>query len=302
MCLFPRTIWNKYKKCYVPSTCNKCVECQRKYSTSWQFRLQQEYNNCKSIYFVTVTYDEDYLPYMSTGEICFDNAHITKFNKRLRSYFTRKHDVCFKYIITGELGEKNLRPHYHAVYLLDKFISRQEFDQVCRKYWNYAQVIDVDEPRSVNAVFSYVTKYIMKDNYRLNKDVRIEGTKTNKFRIHVSDNLGLCWIGTQESKEFYFDPDNHPLVALKGDGYSRVVPLPRYYRKKIGREYSVDELNKMARDQDEKITQNWIDAYNTYISHNGFMSITDWFINVWDKRDERRRQLLDNYRFFVKNY
>lgn len=300
MCLYPGIIWNKYKKCYVPSDCRHCVECERKYRTSWQFRLQQELKRSKSCFFVTLTYDDDNLPCLSTGEICFDNQHFTTWRKRLGTYYKRK-GVTLRHICTGELGEETDRPHYHCIIFADDVLEYEEFNSKAHEYWSYAEVVDCDVPRSFNAVSSYVTKYIMKDYYR-QTDKYSEGSKTNKFRIHVSNNIGLNWIGTQESKEFYFAPDEHPLVALFGDDYVRTVPLPRYYRKKIGREYSVDELNKIANDYEKKFTEDWIQAYNSYLTDNGYISITDWFVNVYDKRDEQRRKLIDSYSQFVRNY
>lgn len=301
MCLFPKLIYNKSAHAWINASCNHCIECEQKYRTSWQFRLQQELKRAKSTFFVTLTYDDENLPSLSNGEVCYDNQHFTAWRKRMATYFKRHNDANIKYICTGEFGDETQRPHYHLILFIDCVVSYDEVNNAAHYYWDYAQVVDVDEPRSNNAVSSYVTKYVMKDYYRETKPI-IEGSKTNKFRIHVSNNLGLNWLGTQESKEFYFDPDNHPLVSLKGDDYSRTIPIPRYYRKKIGREYTSDELNLIAKNVEKKQTDDWINAYNEYTTQNGYISITDWFINVYDKRDERRREIIKKYSLLVRKY
>ena len=217
MCLYPRLIFNPHAHAWINASCNHCIECEQKYRTSWQFRLQQELKRSKSTFFITLTYDDDHLPYMSTGEMCFDNQHFTQWRKRLNAYFSRK-ETKIKYICTGEFGEKYDRPHYHIILFIDHVVSYDELNNIAHYYWDYAQVVDCDIPRSENAVSSYVTKYVMKDYYKNTKPY-IEGSKTNKFRIHVSNNLGLNWLGTQESKEFYFDPDNHLQIDILTDDY-----------------------------------------------------------------------------------
>jgi len=59
-------------------------------------------DNC----FITLTYNDENLPYGSTLE----KTHFQKFMKRLR----KKHGAM-RYFHCGEYGETTLRPHYHAL-------------------------------------------------------------------------------------------------------------------------------------------------------------------------------------------
>ena len=45
--------------------CGKCVECIRKYQNDWTFRLEQEYRDWKYAYFITMTYSNDRIPYVT---------------------------------------------------------------------------------------------------------------------------------------------------------------------------------------------------------------------------------------------
>jgi hypothetical protein len=75
MCYNQRTIVNKHRS---PSSdghlntfsCGKCVKCINKYRTEWAFRMHQESKDHATAYFVTLTYDEENLPYLNatTGQ------------------------------------------------------------------------------------------------------------------------------------------------------------------------------------------------------------------------------------------
>lgn len=43
--------------------CGKCEACVVKKKNSWTFRLREEYNSCRSAFFVTLTYEDDFLSF-----------------------------------------------------------------------------------------------------------------------------------------------------------------------------------------------------------------------------------------------
>lgn len=45
--------------------CGKCVECIQKYQNDWTFRLEQEFREWKYAYFITMTYDNNHIPYVT---------------------------------------------------------------------------------------------------------------------------------------------------------------------------------------------------------------------------------------------
>lgn len=92
--------------------CGQCIGCRLDRSRSWAVRImheaEQELRSC----FLTLTYNDDFLP---KGETLV-KEHVQKFWKRLRKQLSKDEpDVKIKYYQCGEYGEREKRPHYHAV-------------------------------------------------------------------------------------------------------------------------------------------------------------------------------------------
>lgn len=101
--------------------CRHCVGCRLDHSKSWANRILLEQRYHDSSYFVTLTYDDEHLPYgygtdSSTGEIVSTHATLVKadlqkFFKRLRKVTKQK----ISYYSAGEYGSQTFRPHYHCI-------------------------------------------------------------------------------------------------------------------------------------------------------------------------------------------
>lgn len=124
---------HRYETLTVP--CGKCIGCRLDYSRTWANRMMLELPYHDSAYFVTLTYDDDYVPvheYLSnevdpdTGEVIgepvfepslsLEPDHVQKFMKRLRrqqDYYYGNQDISFYFV--GEYGSSTCRPHYHAI-------------------------------------------------------------------------------------------------------------------------------------------------------------------------------------------
>lgn len=151
MCLNPKKILNKgYRPLdirtsqYIYVDCNKCSECRRDRANQYAFRLQQEYqNNSNSLtLYVTLTYNDDYLPsidyFDEDGNIkhlsCWNRQHIQRMHKRVRrklQYYYGIDSDSFKFLCASERGSDDLyidwhgkvrqateRPHYHLMYIV----------------------------------------------------------------------------------------------------------------------------------------------------------------------------------------
>lgn len=119
-CTSPRTVgfrsdgkticWskNQYSKEYATFQlpCGKCIECRLDYARQWAVRCVHEAQMHESNAFITLTYSDENL--RSTKLIYQD---FQNFMKRLRK--TQSEPIgCF---VTGEYGELNKRPHWHAL-------------------------------------------------------------------------------------------------------------------------------------------------------------------------------------------
>lgn len=103
-CLHP--VYLKDQKILVP--CNQCIQCKIQRSKDWSVRIMHEASYHLESVFITLTYNDDYLP--KDGSLVKDE--ISKFVKAFRK---REKDLKIKYYGCGEYGEKYQRPHYHII-------------------------------------------------------------------------------------------------------------------------------------------------------------------------------------------
>lgn len=92
--------------------CNRCIGCRLDYAREWSNRMLLELADNTSAIFVTLTYDNDHVPYSELGYMSTSVRDCQLFFKRLRKYFKGKK---IRYFLGAEYGPKNLRPHYHCI-------------------------------------------------------------------------------------------------------------------------------------------------------------------------------------------
>jgi len=102
-----KNLWlsNEAKDASTPFPCGKCLPCRINRARVWQHRMELEASVHLESSFVTLTYQDEFLPF----ELKKD--HLQKFIKRLRYYGKRK----IRYYAVGEYGTKFKRPHYHII-------------------------------------------------------------------------------------------------------------------------------------------------------------------------------------------
>lgn len=128
MCLYPITI--KSKDAFgidvsqsVP--CGKCIECLKDRQNSWKIRLTEEARDHKYVYFFTLTYNDDTVPYSYDPDgnkvLHFCKSHLQLWIKRYRMAYERlfKRQIDLKYFICSEYGPNTGRPHYHGILFTD---------------------------------------------------------------------------------------------------------------------------------------------------------------------------------------
>lgn len=103
--------------------CGQCVGCRLEHSRRWAVRMMHEAQMHDKNCFITLTYNDQYLP--ADGSLHLD--HFQKFMKRLRKKFG---DVSIRFFHCGEYGSLNQRPHYHAVLFGFDFEDKKRFKLV----------------------------------------------------------------------------------------------------------------------------------------------------------------------------
>lgn len=118
--------------------CNKCRECISDKVSNLQSRSVLEASQAKSMFFVTLTYDDAHLPTNSAGVVTLAPLHITTFLKHTRNTFERLpdnhplHGIKFRVVTCGEYGGHTHRPHYHLIVFADKYINPRRY-----QHFNY---------------------------------------------------------------------------------------------------------------------------------------------------------------------
>lgn len=90
--------------------CGKCLGCRMEYARQWAVRCDHELRLHEVSSFLTLTYDEEFVPYSPSGLQTLVIEDTQKFWKRLRLEVGK-----LRYFMCGEYGSKTLRPHYHAL-------------------------------------------------------------------------------------------------------------------------------------------------------------------------------------------
>lgn len=222
--------WRKLDTFLIP--CGQCVGCRLDYSRRWATRLMLELKCHQSAFFVTLTYDDNHLPFGNKGNMTLVPDDVVKFMKRLRKEQSQRCDTNIRFYLAGEYGEKTNRPHYHLI-LFDwippeydlqflkysRYGDEYYYSLSLQKLWKYGNNLVANVTWKSCA---YVARYIMK--------------KQNGANEHFYEDYGIQKEFTRMSrmpgigKEYY---DLHKQDMLT-DGYVQlengmVAPIPRYF-------------------------------------------------------------------------
>lgn len=112
--------------------CGRCIGCRLERSRQWAIRCVHEASLYEKNCFITLTYNDKYLP--KDGGLCLDDYQ--RFMKRLRKRFdgferVEKSDGNYhrpiRFFHCGEYGEQFARPHYHSLLFNFDFDDRIPF-------------------------------------------------------------------------------------------------------------------------------------------------------------------------------
>jgi len=238
-------------------------------SAEWAMRCVHEASLHQENCFITLTYNAENIP--PDGGL--RKKHFQNFMKRLRKHLGKKK---IKFYMCGEYGDKNNRPHYHALIFGHDFIDRILYGQTqsghdlymsptLEKLWTHG-FVQVGEVTFDSA--AYVARYIMKKINGRAKDQIDEETglkpyeRINDFtgEIHAvlpeyntmsrggrnGNGIASDWIAR-------FSNDCYPKDFVTINGVKR--KLPRYY----------DERHK-------KVDPDQIDSVKAYRALKGYES------------------------------
>lgn len=211
--------------------CGHCMACKIAHSREWATRITHEASCHTDNIFLTLTYDEDHSP--SDGSLRPDD--LCEFWKHVRHRLGRRR---IKYFACGEYGEKNKRPHYHAIVFGAGFQDRNLLKEVWGKGFIYLGTVTYDSAR-------YVVDY-MKKQHKLDY---IKQGLVPPFQ-RQSQGIGLEFMN-KNADQFR----QNMYVNVRGVK----TGLPRYYQKKL--EIETSRKFEASIEVNKEKGKRWLERY-----------------------------------------
>lgn len=216
MCLFPKLVKIKLSNGSVTQMsvpCGKCIECLQLRTHDWELRMRYEQRCSLSSYFITLTYEDAFLP-LDGVQV----SHMQKFFKRLRKRKINDVPLKFKYYCIGEYGTTTKRPHYHCILFFKNYISINDVYSFVVSSWTKGFV--KISPLSAGRIH-YCISYLIGQK-------QIEGL--NKQFTCMSKNPAIG-IDALKNKTFVLELYKNNFQYTINNG--KRVHVPRYYKKKL---------------------------------------------------------------------
>lgn len=227
--------------------CGRCVGCRLEYSRQWAIRCYHEASLHSQNCFLTLTYNDEHLPAHRSLDLRDFQLFMKRFRKKIAP--TR-----IKFYHCGEYGDKNLRPHYHALIFgydfSDKVLwqKRKEHRLYVSASLNELWSDRSGQPLGFASIGSvtfqsagYVSRYIMKKQTGQNAQKTYTVFDPETGEIHgerrpeytsMSNGIGAGWYEK-------FKNDIYPSDFVVVDGKKKGRP-PKYYDFLFERDHSKD--------------------------------------------------------------
>lgn len=198
--------------------CGHCIGCRLDYAMGWSVRCQHEASLYAENSFVTLTYDDAYLPPDSS----LFYPHVQDFLKRLRFHYDRR----VRFFCAAEYGHSTFRPHYHLLLFNVDFpdaypISKRWFaSDFLQRLWPLGNASLV--PKINPEIAGYVSQYSLKKVYGRVDSAAWYGKCRPEF-VTMSRKPGL---GTDWFRKYRRDCLPRDFVVLYG---GRKVRVPNFY-------------------------------------------------------------------------
>lgn len=210
--------------------CGKCLACREEIAKEYTLRFIQDSTDYKYLYFMTLTYRDENVPYNEKGYLTLKKDDITKYLKKINTNAKRKNLGEYIYFISGEYGDITMRPHYHCVLAC----NNKKIAQLFLEKW-FAGSMQFDEAsiQSVYYTIGYAQKKI-KDNSYYYEANNIE----EPFR-KFSKGLGKKYI---EKNKYELAEKYYAQIGKQKIG------LPKYYKDYLKDKelVNINELTKLA--------------------------------------------------------
>lgn len=127
--------------------CGGCLGCRTAQAKAWALRCTLELQGHERAAFTTLTYDDEHLP------ATLSKRHLQLWVKRVRKNLDRP----IRFFASGEYGERNNRPHYHAIVYGAGVGDGPELDRAWGAGYTSTSAIS---PRAISYTAGYTSKKI----------------------------------------------------------------------------------------------------------------------------------------------
>lgn len=198
--------------------CGQCIGCRLERSRQWAIRCMHEAQQHEQNSFITLTYEDKYLP--EGGSLSVRDWQL--FAKRLR-----RRGAEFRYFMCGEYGDQLSRPHYHACLFGFDFPDREQITGGRHPLYS-SKLLDSCWPYGFTAIgdvtfesAAYVARYCVKKITGEKADDHYNGIQPEFTTMSRRPGIGTPWL--EDYLEDVYPSDE---VVIRGGIKSRP---PRFY-------------------------------------------------------------------------
>lgn len=242
--------------------CGQCIGCRLNYSRQWAIRIMHEAHMHEENSFITLTFNQAELEKRS-NPLSLDKSEYQRFMKRLRKRYGKN----IRFFHCGEYGDKNKRPHYHAIIFGHDFKDKKLWSErdgnklftseALQELWPYG-FSTIGEVTFQSA--AYVARYIMKkhtgegaEDYYLRWDPLTgegRGVEPEYCTMSRMPGIGRTWL-----EKYKTDVYPHDYVIIN----NHAVKPPRYYDNLLP-EKELKELKERRAAEPRELIDNYNEA------------------------------------------
>lgn len=238
---------------YINVPCGQCIGCRLDQSRTWADRcvLEGIEHDENSNWFVTLTYDDFYVPRSEKNTLTLKPDDLSGFMKRLRRYCSYNYGINenIRFYGCGEYGSLTMRPHYHLLLFglnVDSGlpVAKNKFGDFFYKLdcindtWKFGHNV---VGRMTWQSAAYTARYCTK---------KWKGAKKDEYKQlaiepEFSRQSNRPGIGSAYFDKHYNDIYNNDRIVLQAkEGKKQIVRPPKYFDDKY-RDINPDDYEKI---------------------------------------------------------